>query len=105
MMNATPKKVEPFSPHELFLSWSDGRDFSVPYTEIRYFCPCASCVDEHTGKRVIQRSSVNPDIRPMEVHPVGRYALQFNWSDGHTTGIYHYDTLYSICTSQGRKLN
>jgi DUF971 family protein len=34
------------------------------------------------------------------VTPVGRYALQFTWNDGHATGIYHYDRLYELCTNR-----
>jgi DUF971 family protein len=100
----TPLKVEPFSPHELFMSWSDGSSFALSYPELRFHCPCASCIDEHTGKRVIQRENVNPDVRPTAVQPIGRYALQFNWSDGHLTGLYHYDRLLELCRAEGRKL-
>ncbi len=92
-----PVKVEPFSPKELLIAWSDGKECTLPYAELRFHCPCASCVDEHTGQRIIRRESINPDIRPTGVQPVGRYALQFRWSDGHATGIYHYDRLYELC--------
>ena len=104
MLKPVPKRIEPFSPHELFLSWSDHSEYSLPYAELRYQCPCASCVDEHTGQRIVDRASINPDVRPTGVQPVGRYALQFNWSDGHATGMYHYDRLFELCQAQGRKL-
>ncbi len=100
----TPTRIEPYSPTELLLNWSSLESFAVPYTELRFQCPCASCIDEHTGQRLIQRASVRPDVRPLAVSPVGRYALQFNWSDGHQTGIYHYDRIYQTCLKNGRRL-
>jgi DUF971 family protein len=103
-LKPVPRKVEPLNPHELFMSWSDESEYSVPYVELRYSCPCAGCVDEHTGKRMIRRESINPDVRPTGVQPVGRYALQFQWTDGHATGIYHYDRLFELCQTAGKKL-
>jgi DUF971 family protein len=99
----TPRKVEPASPKEILIRWSDGIECTIPYVELRFQCPCASCVDEHTGQRIIRRESINPDVRPTGVQPVGRYALQFSWSDGHATGIYHYDRLYELCQSAGKQ--
>lgn len=99
-----PRLVEPFDPQNLKLVWSDGLAFAIPYTELRFQCPCASCVDEHTGKRMIQRSAVSPEVKPTGVSTIGRYALQFNWSDGHSTGMYHYDRLREICGTDGKKI-
>jgi DUF971 family protein len=36
-------------------------------------------------------------VRPVAIRPVGRYAIQIDWSDGHTTGIYPFDRLRSLC--------
>jgi DUF971 family protein len=101
----TPSKIEPFSPTEMFIEWNQKERFSVPYVEIRYYCPCAGCVDEHTGERTIEHSSINPDIRPTNAQLVGRYAIQIDWSDGHSTGMYHYDRLRELCEKQGKKLH
>jgi DUF971 family protein len=98
-----PTQVEPFSPKEIRIAWSDGMECTLPYAELRFQCPCASCVDEHTGKRIIRRESINPDVRPTGVQPIGRYALQFTWSDGHGTGIYHYDRLHELCQQARQK--
>ncbi len=100
----TPTVVEPFSATEIKIGWNTGQSFAVPYFELRYECPCAVCVDEKTGKRVIQRQSISPDIRVLGAQVIGRYALQFNWSDRHSTGMYHFDTLYALCTRAGRGL-
>jgi DUF971 family protein len=91
-----PKKVEPASTTELYLEWNTGEKMRIPYAELRFHCPCASCVDEHTGVRVLKREFIPNDIRPKKVEPVGQYALQFTWSDGHSTGIFHFDRLFQI---------
>ena len=100
----TPTKIEPYSPTELFISWNTGENYSIPYVEVRYYCPCAGCVDEHTGERTIEKSSISPEIRPTDVQLIGRYAVQFLWSDGHNTGMYHFDRLLELCQKQGRKI-
>lgn len=99
-----PRIVEPFDQQNLKLTWSDGQCFSIPYAELRFQCPCAACVDEHTGRRIIERSTVSNEIKPTGVSTIGRYALQFNWSDGHSTGMYHYDRLREICVTDGKPL-
>lgn len=103
-MNPVPSRIEPLGPTELLVSWNNGERYALPYAELRFHCPCASCVDEHTGRRTIQRASIQPDIRPVEAQPIGRYALQFRWSDGHSTGMYHFDRLLECCRVLGRKL-
>ncbi len=101
---AVPTKISPLGPIQIFVEWNDGRKFAVPYSEIRFHCPCASCVDEHTGKRTLSRDSIRADIYPKNVQPVGRYAIQIHWNDHHETGIYHFDRLLELCVNHGRPL-
>jgi DUF971 family protein len=100
----TPTKIEPFGTAEMLLGFSNSEEYAVPYVELRYLCPCASCVDEHTGKRVIKREAIQPGIRANGVELIGRYAVQINWSDRHSTGMYHYDRLFEISQKMGRRL-
>lgn len=100
----TPTRIEPHSPTEMFLEWTDSARFALPYVDLRFYCPCAACVDEHTGERIIQRSSIGPDIRPTGVQLVGRYAVQVLWNDQHATGMYHFDPLRALCEKVGRRL-
>jgi len=104
-MNYLPTQIEPFSPTEIYIAWNNGEKFTVPYLEIRYHCPCAGCVDEHTGQRTIEKKSIHPDIRAIKVQTIGRYAIQITWSDGHDTGMYHYDRLYELSQKQGKELS
>lgn len=101
MQSPSPIRVEPQSNQTILLGWNNRETYTVPYLELRYHCPCASCVDEHTGKRTLKRETLNPEVRPISVTPVGRYALQIGFSDKHSTGIYAFDTLYKICKEAG----
>ena len=101
--NLVPLKIEPKSPTEISIQWQNGENYFLPYFELRFQCPCASCVDELTGKRVLRREQLQPDVKPVEVVPVGRYAIQFAWSDTHRTGIYPFDLLYDICVKFGMR--
>lgn len=78
------------------LVFDDGTQFDLQALELRFACPCANCVDEMTGKRTLKKESLRPDIRPLEVQPVGRYGIHITWNDGHRTGMYHFDSLYAM---------
>ncbi len=104
MQQARPTRIEKYSDTEMLLAWADQSEFAVTFVDLRFQCPCASCVDENTGKRTLLRSEVAPDVHPLGVSLVGRYAVQVQWSDRHSTGMYHFDSLYEICRKLGRRL-
>lgn len=104
MSSPTPTRIEKHGDHDMLIGWTDGRAFAVSYAELRFHCPCASCVDEMTGMRTVRREDIAADVRPKGVVPVGRYAVRIDWSDGHSTGMYHFDTLHEICRESGRIL-
>lgn len=104
LIKRTPRRIEPHSPTEILVEWSDSQLYSLPYLELRYQCPCASCVDELTGRRVLKKEDVRPDVRPVKVEQVGRYAIRVAWSDGHSTGMYPFDRLDELCVKFGKPL-
>lgn len=97
-----PTQVQPHSPTELLLAWNTGEKFTLTFPELRFQCPCANCVDENTGRRMITRDQVKPDVRVTGAQVVGRYALQISFSDSHSTGMYHFDKLYQLCREAGK---
>jgi DUF971 family protein len=99
----TPTQIDRYSDTEMLLAWDSGERFTIPFVEVRFHCPCAACVDEHTGRRTLQRASIPPGIRPQAVQIVGRYALQITWNDGHATGMYPFDHLHEVCLGSGKK--
>ena len=78
------------------IRWNDGHVSRLPFRPLRQACPCALCVDEITGEKRLDPNRVVMSVRPLEIRPVGRYALQFSWSDLHGSGIYTYDFLRSL---------
>ncbi|MGC8643104.1 MAG: DUF971 domain-containing protein [Isosphaeraceae bacterium] len=77
----------------LEVTWPDGQVDQFPYRFLRMACPCASCRDEWTGERIIQEESILADLKLAAMEPVGNYAVQLTWSDGHSTGLYTWEAL------------
>jgi DUF971 family protein len=77
----------------LQIRWADGHTSEYPPRLLRLKCPCAGCVEEMTGRPLLDPDSVPADVYPLEIRYMGRYALTFHWSDGHATGIYPFDML------------
>ncbi len=86
----------------LVLAWDDGRRDVLPMLLVRARCPCAGCVDEWSGKRLLNVTKLAPDVRAVKLGEVGRYALQISWSDGHESGIYSWDFLRRLADEQAR---
>jgi DUF971 family protein len=88
-------KIAP-SGSDILLQFDTGEEFKIAPLELRFECPCATCVDEITGKRTLKRETLNPSVKPLKIEPVGRYGIHIKWSDGHSTGMYHFDRLYEM---------
>jgi DUF971 family protein len=80
---------------EIHVTWADGhRPVVLANLTLRERCPCAQCVDETTGRRILDPRRIPRDIRADAIRLVGRYAIQVNWSDRHSTGIYPFSRLF-----------
>jgi DUF971 family protein len=93
-------KIQPESPSHALLGFDNGEEFRVPYLTLRFECPCATCVDEMTGKRTLRMETLRTDVKPKQILPVGRYGISIAWTDGHSTGMYHFDRLYEIARKE-----
>jgi DUF971 family protein len=100
-----PLDIKKIDARTLQIEWDDGHVSRYPLEFLRRECPCASCSEARRAPakpanplRVLQAHEIvdhNVDIRQAEV--VGRYAIQFHWTDGHAEGIYTFDFLRSLC--------
>ena len=82
----------------ILIEWDTaGHAWLYPARELRLACPCAACVEEMSGRRLLQPDAIPPDIRPETLSLVGAYGLRIRWSDGHDTGIYTYALLRGLC--------
>lgn len=80
----------------LELIW-DSQDISrLPFQAVRRDCHCAVCVDEFTGRQILDPSSVPVDIELLDVSLTGNYALKFRWSDTHDSGLFTWDHLRQL---------
>lgn len=96
-MKFDPVDLRPVGEHELLVTWKDQHRSLFHCRELRFLCPCAYCVDEWSGKRTVDPDHLPEQIKVFKTEPVGRYGLKFYWSDGHSTGIYSFDYLRSLC--------
>lgn len=92
-----PKRIKRVSPTQTDVYWNDGHFSSFPSWYLRESCPCADCVDEFTGERKIVPGSIPSTLERTSIELIGNYAVQFTWSDDHSTGLYTFDFLRSIC--------
>jgi DUF971 family protein len=108
----TPEKVRVLLTEGkgLEIDWSDGHRSTWNFAWLRNACPCATCIDERKaeGRKAGQPKPkpaallpmYAPPAKPASAHAVGRYALQFNWLDGHSSGIYSWEYLRRNCQCQ-----
>ena len=93
----TPERMDVFPSGEIGIVWKDGHESYYSAHDLRCLCPCAACVDEVTGRRTLDPATVPLDLQPRLWNGVGRYGVQFVWSDGHSTGIYPHAVLRRLC--------
>ena len=91
-----PAKVIEEKDGGISIEWSDGKETNYTPRQLRIACPCAGCVNEWTGEKMLKDESVPPDISISHISVVGRYALNFHFSDGHETGIFSFNYLRHI---------
>ncbi len=82
----------------LEMAFSDGARFTFPFEFLRIMSPSAEVRGHGPGQETLQTGKRDVEIATLE--PVGNYALQPTFSDGHATGIYSWDYLYGIGEDQ-----
>ncbi len=89
----------------MVIHWKDGHRSSWSFAWLRAACPCATCTEERekaglapgqTRAKAALLPIYQAPVRPLEVSPVGNYALKFKWNDGHESGIYSWDYLRNV---------
>lgn len=88
-----PSEITRANVHDILIRWKDGHESVYPARDLRLACPCAGCVDETTGVQRIHPAAIREEVHPLKISPVGNYAIQISWSDGHRTGIYSFKYL------------
>jgi ATP-binding protein involved in chromosome partitioning len=86
----------------LVFEWqAGGPETFYPARPLRLACPCAGCVEEMSGRPLLDPAKVPADVRPVSISLVGAYGLRILWSDGHGTGIYTFERLRGAVPGPG----
>jgi len=85
-----------FDHQNIHLIFSDGKKLVLDNRQVRLACQCAVCVNEITGKKILNPAQIRMDIAPKEILPLGNYAVGISWNDGHSSGIFPYTLLEQL---------
>ncbi|HBE81796.1 MAG TPA: DUF971 domain-containing protein [Pyrinomonadaceae bacterium] len=95
-----PVKIIEENDAEITIEWSDDSITHYQAPGLRRACPCAGCINEWTGEKMLRDDQVADDISFRHISIVGRYALNFHFSDGHDTGIFSFEYLRKFSSKQ-----
>ena len=79
-------------------SKSSNESDMISPANLRRACRCASCVEEITGRQLLQPSTILETVYPKKMYPTGNYALSVDWSDGHRS-LYPYKQIKSLLSA------
>lgn len=92
-----PREIMQQGDGALRIAWGDEHVCLYRAPALRRACPCAQCVNEWTGERMLRPETIPDAVGIADVEIVGRYALTFRFGDGHQTGIYSFRYLRELC--------
>ncbi|MBX9612993.1 MAG: DUF971 domain-containing protein [Burkholderiales bacterium] len=97
----TPQSLTVHSQSRVLeIAFSDGASFRIPFELMRVYSPSAEVQGHGPGQEVLQTGKREVDLAALD--PVGNYAVQPRFSDGHDTGIFSWDYLYFLGSQQDR---
>jgi Mrp family chromosome partitioning ATPase/DUF971 family protein len=80
----------------ILITLASGEQHTVPPADLRRACRCAHCIEEFSGRPLLDPSSVSEAVYPRSMQPMGNYAVAVTWSDGHDSSIYPYETILKL---------
>lgn len=90
------KKIYQIDKGSFAIEWGDGKIMHYSLNDLQKRCPCANCVDEKTGMRLMDPEIKNQDARASSITSVGRYALRIQFLTGCSHGIFGFDMLRGL---------
>lgn len=107
MIQATtePEHIAISKSKGISIDWADQHHSEYTLAYLRDSCPCATCTGAHGTEPQKSKYSqpadpfqmYKPALKMLDVEPMGHYAIQIVWNDGHSSGIYSWDYLRGIC--------
>jgi ATP-binding protein involved in chromosome partitioning len=92
-----PDEIVGLLRSKITLKWPDGHETVYGARDLRLACRCAGCVEETSGRSLLDPKQVPDSVRAKRIELVGQYAMTIEWSDGHSTGIYNFRDLRARC--------
>lgn len=80
----------------ILITLASGEQHTVPPADLRRACRCAHCIEEFSGRPLLDPASVSETVYPRSMQPMGNYAVAVTWSDGHDSSIYPYETILKL---------
>lgn len=95
-VRTTPIGLRRHDLRTLAVLWADGHRDHFDVRDLRLNCRCALCIEEMSGRKLLDPLKVRADVRPRTISSIGNYAIGIDWSDGHNSGLYSFDHLRSL---------
>jgi ATP-binding protein involved in chromosome partitioning len=92
-----PEEIVGLLRSTITFKWPDGHETRYRARDLRLACRCAMCIEEMSGKPLLEPTSVPENVRANRMSLIGQYAVSMEWSDGHTSGIYNFRDLRANC--------
>lgn len=93
-----PEKIEANADVGLRITWADGHVSRWDLSTIRRWCRCAECNElRRAGRAVGPAPGYGDELDVRDAELVGAYGITFSWTDGHATGVYHWEALRGGC--------
>ena len=111
-MSLYPTGLSLPQPDRLLIEWSDGEKRLVRVRELRENCPCATCREKHSQPAkpldlkslpILTDAQLQP-LRIVKMQPLGNYAYNVAFSDGHDTGIFTFELLRELGETVSEKV-
>ncbi len=97
----TPTELTAHSQSRVLeISFSNGKQFRIPFELMRVYSPSAEVQGHGPGQEVLQTGK--RDVALSSLEPIGNYAVQPTFSDGHSSGIFSWDYLYFLGSEQDK---
>lgn len=92
-----PREIRRLGTQALRILWDDGHQSDYLNRYLRDHCPCAACIGGSSRRSLPVLGKQGGDLHPLHIGVVGNYAISLQWSDGHDSGIFSYQTLRELC--------
>ena len=92
-----PEEIVGLLRSNITIKWPDGHETRYRARDLRLACRCAMCIEETSGRPLLDPAVVPERVQAKRIELVGQYAISIEWSDGHSTGIYNFRDLRGNC--------